>query len=338
MPILTTIFVTIVFMCAPTVHAHQAKEIEELKTQIEALQRRVKQLEGQLGQQKSSSAPSVSTISNSGKPKSEEESDETVALPVTLGDFPGSFKVPQTDISVKLGGYVKLDFIKDLDFVPSGDFFVQTQIPVEGTANAEKDGEARFTARQSRINLDARTQSPYGGFRAFIEWDFFGPNNSDFHLRHAYGELGNLIAGQTWSSFMDISAWPEALGYEGPDAGIFARQGQIRWTQPIGETINVAVSIENPSGDFSDPVPGVDTGDALNQWPDVAGHVRQQESWGHLQLGGLVREIQFDNGMGQSGSVVGWGTSFSGRIMFLEKITSTFREPMAMELADISRD
>ncbi len=316
---LTTIVISLVFMWAPTVSAHQEKEIEELKAHIEALQQRVEQLEGQRDPQLSSAVPSVSTTVDSGKPQNDKGTEKTMALPIVVGDCPGSYKVRGSDISVKVGGYVKLDFIKDLDFIPSGDTFVQTQIPVDGTPNARKEGEARFTARQSRINFDARTSSPFGGFRAFLEWDFFGSSNSDFLLRHAFGQLGKLTAGQTWSTFVDISAWPESLGYEGPDAGIFARQGQIRWTQPVGDSTTVAVSIENPSGDFSDPVPGVDTSDALNQWPDVAAHVREQGPWGHLQLGGLVREIQFDNGMGQSGDVVGWGVTFSGRIYMLGK-------------------
>ena len=311
-------------MWASTVSAHQGKEIDELKAQIEALQDRVGQLEGQLEQQKSSSVPSVSTISDSGRPQPEEGSEKATALPVVLGDFPGSYKVPGSDISVKLGGYVKVDFIKDLDFTRSGDIFVQTNIPVEGDPDKEKNGESRFTVRQTRLNLDARMTTEFGNLRSFFEGDFFG-SNSHFRIRHAFGELGHLLAGQTWTTFGDISAWPELIGFEGPDVAVFARQGQVRWTQSVTDEFSVAVAIENPSGDFTDPLKGTDSSDALNEWPDFAAHVRQQGSWGHLQLGGLVREIRFDDGMGQNGDVNGWGTTLSGRIYTFGKDNIQFQ-------------
>ncbi|MDH3769952.1 MAG: hypothetical protein OET79_03055, partial [Nitrospirota bacterium] len=104
-------------MWTPTVNARQSTEIEELKAQIQALQERVEQLEAQPEEPRPSSIPSVSTIPDARKPQNVQEADEATALPLTLGDFPGSYKVPGSDISVKLGGYVKLDFIKDLDFI-----------------------------------------------------------------------------------------------------------------------------------------------------------------------------------------------------------------------------
>ena len=44
--------------------------------------------------------------------------------------------------------------------MPSGDFFIKTQIPVSGTPDSRKDGETRFNARESRINLDIRGPHP----------------------------------------------------------------------------------------------------------------------------------------------------------------------------------
>ena len=108
--------VSMVLLGTSSVSAHQGKEIDELKEQIKALQERVEQLERQLEQPKPSSDHSVSTISISKTAQKEERPEEVAALPVILGDFPGSYKVPGSDISVKLGGYVKVDFIKDLDF------------------------------------------------------------------------------------------------------------------------------------------------------------------------------------------------------------------------------
>ncbi len=293
------------FTLTPAYSADREDEIAELKAEIEALQRRVEDLEAQQGKKET------------GSPEIEMQKDESL-LPVLKGDFPGSYKRPDSDMSFKTGGYVKLTFYKDLDFMPSGDFFINTQIPVSGTPDSKKDGETRLNARETRLNLDIQGPTPLGRGRGFIEGDFFGSGNSfeTFRLRHAFLELGKptgVLAGQTWSNFMDISAWPEYLEIEGPDAGIFAFAGQLRWTQTVMNDLTVAVALEDPNGDFT--TNGVsNSANENSQWPDVTSHIRHEDSWGHLQLGGLVREIQFNDGAGNKGDAVGWGTALSGRI------------------------
>jgi len=59
-------------------------------------------------------------------------------------------------------------------------------------------------------------------------------NSHGFRLRHAYGTLGNFLAGQTWTNFMNPSSLPETLDFGGPVGQIFDRQAQVRWTQSFG--------------------------------------------------------------------------------------------------------
>ncbi len=296
---LVIVFLNLVLTWTPAFSANSDKEIAELKATIKALQRRVEALEAQQ-ETKETDSQEIQ------RPK-----DDSL-LPVLKGDFPGSIKRPGSEMSFKIGGYVKLTAYKDLDFMPSGDLFIKTQIPVSGTPDSRKDGETRLNARESRINLDIRGPSPFGRGRGFIEGDFFGSDNT-FQLRHAFLELGHGLAGQSWSTFMDISAWPEYLEFEGPDGSIFALQGQFRWTQPFSDDLNVAIAIEDPNGDFT--INGVaDSSNENSKWPDVTSHIRHEFSWGHLQLGGLVRQIRFDDGIGDKDDVIGWGTTLSGRI------------------------
>ena len=296
---LVIVFLNLVLTLPPAFSANSDEEIAELKDTIKALQRRVEALEAQQ-ETKETDSQEIQ------RPK-----DDSL-LPVLKGDFPGSIKRPGSEMSFKIGGYVKLTAYKDLDFMPSGDLFIKTQIPVSGTPDSRKDGETRLNARESRINLDIRGPSPFGRGRGFIEGDFFGSDNT-FQLRHAFLELGHGLAGQSWSTFMDISAWPEYLEFEGPDGSIFALQGQFRWTQPFSDDLNVAIAIEDPNGDFT--INGVaDSSNENSKWPDVTSHIRHEFSWGHLQLGGLVRQIRFDDGMGDKDDVIGWGTTLSGRI------------------------
>jgi hypothetical protein len=299
----------VVFTVLPAFSATATDEIAELKATIKALQRRVEALEAQQEKKETiSSEIEKPTVSS----EIEKLKDE-LALTVKKGDFPGSWKRPGSNMSFKIGGYVKLTFYKDFDFMPSGDFFIQTQIPVSGTPESKKDGETRFNARESRINLDIRGSTPFGRARAFIEGDFFGSGDS-FRLRHAYGEGVHVLAGQTWSNFMDISAWPELLEIEGPDSSAFARQGQFRWTQTVRKDLTVAVALEDPNGDFTIDGVADSEEDSNSKWPDFTSHIRYEDSWGHLQWGGLVRQIRFDDGIGKKDDVIGWGTAVSGII------------------------
>ena len=66
----------------------------------------------------------------------------------------------------------------------------------------------------------------------FVETDFYG-TSSALRLRHAYGSFGGLLAGQTWSTFVDEDNMPSTIDFEAPMAFASIRQAQVRWTQKI---------------------------------------------------------------------------------------------------------
>ena len=155
------------------------------------------------------------------------------------GEFPGSFKLPGTNTSLGFYGYAKLDIIRDLNAF-QGDSPSFPAIPLDGTAAARRQGATRLQARQSRFNIETRTPTEFGTLRTLIEGDFFGTggnaltsNSTTFRLRHAYGELGPVLGGQTWSNFMDPQSIPETVDFNGPAGQIFIRQGQLRYMQPL---------------------------------------------------------------------------------------------------------
>src|SRR6185437_7153114 len=85
------------------------------------------------------------------------------------GSFPGSFLVPGTNTSIKIGGYAKIVGIYDIKGVPAAaanvgnpDVEVPAAIPLSGSGAAGAHGALRFHARQSNINLDSRTPTAYG--------------------------------------------------------------------------------------------------------------------------------------------------------------------------------
>lgn len=294
-------------------------EIGVLRQEIERLQRRLDELEA--GARPASGAATGGSAAQQAKIQTlekkvdqlERTQQQAAAQVVTGGDFPGSFRLPGTDLSVKIGGYVKADLIHDFDDIGSEDLFVTSTI---NTGGNKRQGRTRLHARQSRLNIDARRPSEYGPVRAFIEGDFFGSsgnqnvsNSSDFRLRHAYGEIGGLIAGQTWSTFMDVSVIPDTLDFEGPNSELFIRQAQFRWTQPLSEDLSLALAVENPEGDISGP-----DGDLnLDGYPDGVVRLRWDQDWGHLQTAFLARELRVDDGEKGDGEF-GYGLTLSGSL------------------------
>lgn len=181
-----------------------SSEVRALRAEIERLQRRLDEIERRTQAPTAPDTPAQQAKIESLERKVgdlERAQEETKTRTVTAGDFPGSFKLPGTDLSVKIGGYVKADLIHDFDDIGSEDLFVTSTINTSGN---KRQGRTRLHARQSRLNVDARRPSEYGPIRAFIEGDFFGSggnqnvsNSTGFRLRHAYGEIGRLLAGQT---------------------------------------------------------------------------------------------------------------------------------------------
>ncbi len=244
---------------------------------------------------------------------------------------PGEFMLPGTDTTMKIGGYVKVDAIHDANVSRVGggeDFASFSTIPLEDSAEDQKNGNTRLHARQTRLNLTATTPSEYGNFKVFLEGDFFAEagsqnttNAENFGLRHAYGEVGNFLAGQTWSTFMDMDAYPETLDYVGPTGITLLRQAQVRYTfKPDGTQNAYAIALESPNSDFSsNPAnPGVDTN--VNQFPDVVASAKWGGDLGELSAKGVLRQLgAYDTVTNSEDEDTGYGLGLSGKLKVGEK-------------------
>ena len=218
---------------------------------------------------------------------------------------PKGIQLETGDYTWKLGGYLKVDLIHDFDEIGSTDSFDVRTIPTTETA----DGDAtRIHARQTRINLDVTGPTSAGPFRAFVEGDFFSDQNG-FRMRHAYGTIGEVLGGQTWSTFMDEDAMPETLDFESPVAFPLVRQAQVRWTHQLGDGNYFALALEDPDSDVIGPT-GV-TGTAKEPLPDVNARVRWKNPRGHVQLGLFGGMARFDPDVGSPDDVVLWGLNLS---------------------------
>ena len=219
----------------------------------------------------------------------------------------GYWSIPGSDLVFKLGGYVKLDAIHDFNQIGNEFKFATQSIAVPG------DDLSRTTMhpRETRLNFDLRGEVDGHDVRTFVEVDFFGTNGA-LNLRHAYGQLGGLLAGQTWSTYMDLSSRPHTLDFEGPDAELFVRQPMVRWSQPVEGIGSFSVALDDSGLDISQF--GTFTGVDVTPLPDLAANLRLEGEGRHAQLSGVLRYLEFDGDAGTpDADAVGWGLALSGK-------------------------
>lgn len=239
--------------------------------------------------------------------------DPTKAL---LSEFVGAWRLPGTDAALRIGGFVKTDIVYNFDPLEISDRFIVGSIPVGGS-NTGREAEGSITANQSRLNFDLREPTNVGLLRAFIEADFAGDGDT-FRLRHAFGQWNRMLAGKTWSAFMDTEASPEEVDFEGLNGRINVRQAQVRLSPKRGAKYGLELSLEDPN-------PQVQEGQGVTRAPDVvvAGRFSPNEKL-HAKLSVIGRQIraQANPGFGVGVSKeYAWGVSLSGR-----RVTPKFDE------------
>jgi hypothetical protein len=225
------------------------------------------------------------------------------------------------DFTWKFGGYIKVDLIHDFNDIGSTDSFDVRTIPTTGEAS--NGSNTRLHARQTRFNMDVAGPIENGDqFHAFVEGDFFGDGNS-FRMRHAYGELamkdsGTVLAGQTWTTFMDDGAMPETLDFESPVAFPQIRQTQVRWSEKINDSGDYwAVAVEDPANEIIEPT--AVTGVSKAPYPDLTGRVHWENKLGHVQLGLFAGKARFEPDNGTTEDATLWGFNLATKLMTQEQ-------------------
>lgn len=226
-----------------------------------------------------------------------------------LKDFKGAWRLPGTNAALSIGGFVKTDIVYNFDPLQIKDRFIVGSIPVGVNDTTGDEAQSSITADQSRLNFDLRTPTDFGIMRAFIEGDFAGSGDT-FRMRHAFGQWRHMLAGKTWSTFMDPDASPEELDFEGLNGRINVRQAQVRFMPTFGKDYELQFALEDPN-------PEIQNGSGVTRTPDmvVAGRFQPRDRL-HVKLALLVREIRGqDTTTGDVEKQWAWGTSLSGRYM-----------------------
>lgn len=249
---------------------------------------------------------------------------QTGVTPAATGTRGDGFRVGSR--TVKIGGYVKLNGVHSrysagnlASNSPLRSSLAPVAIPVGGAPSSETE----FDARESRLWIT--TDGLVGGHKVGtrIEIDSaITPGDADnrttnaynINLRRAYVTFDKWLAGQEWTNFQDIRAFPESALFTGPAGGtILVRQGQLRYTSGPW-----SFSVENPETTYSsfNNAARVTTGDTT--MPDIIARYDVTRPGGFLAVAAMVRQLRSDTPLLRD-TTYGWGVSASGKVATVGK-------------------
>jgi hypothetical protein len=223
-----------------SVPAYAQDDLNALRSQLDAMKERLAKLEADKADKRRVAA----------------------AAAVEAGDKPRSWKLPGTNTSMNVGGFVKMSVL--WDFSQSGQVSGATTTegigagvyPVPGSPedNIFNGGNFQFTARRSRFWIQTWTPTDWGELRTYIEGDFAGgaapagPTTNVLRLRQAFGTLGPVLLGKTQTLFGGLIGQPELLHDGAPMALGALRIEQIRYSHNFGGGFVLSVALESGPG------------------------------------------------------------------------------------------
>jgi len=337
----------------------QQKRLDEQSEQLAEHQRALQELRGLVEQLKETQPKAVASAvtatdtqsGDHGTPlKKPEQFQAAGAAP--KDEWPGFYSVPGTNTQFKLGGYVELDLLHDTDDVYTPAALLTNAIATRSSGSAAAvDGETNFSVQASRISIETRTplkDSPITGPRrvtTFFSWDMFNDflsTSPQFRLREAYGEVdnfmllgGNLLLGQTWSTYANLYAVPNTLEFQGPNAIFGTRHPMVRWSKQLENEFKFKIALEAPdlrSFDLEDLSPAVVSSDPSvdvtkeSRLPDGVLYLGVERERYNVSAAFVGRDLRASNGRGETDSAFGWGTTFQGRVYMPGKLSKDFMQ------------
>jgi hypothetical protein len=305
----TVIFGAAVAACAILAAPARADELERTRAALQGLKERLERIEAEREAQRRVAA----------------------AAAVEAGARPRSWKLPGTNTSMQVGGFVFFHMLWEFSGANAGSTSASTNArgevnpaafanPASASDNAFNGGDFKLRGNYSRFFISTWTPTDWGELRTYIETDFFGGAGSPLRLRHAWGALGPIQAGQTDSTFRNSFAEGDTLN---PGLAVntpASRVPLIRYSHNFGAGLVFTIGVEDPA----DTILHINCSGTANcatntvaiaaaqRWPEVVGSLDYVASWGRIKVAGLVKQLEADTGGGSNSGAdqaFGWGIS-----------------------------
>lgn len=297
-------------------------DLQQLRDKLQHLDQEMQELKAQINSAEAGQPPSTNA---------------NLSVVAGQSDKPVKPSEDEKKNKIDLYGFVMLDSGYDFGQTDPNWFDVLRPTKLPAFKNQfGGNGNVFFSVRQTRFGVKTSTPTAWGELKTQFEFELFGTGvdagQTTFRLRHAYGELGQLGAGQTWSPFMDIDVFPNSIEYWGPNGMVFFRNVQIRWTPVRSDRTQLVFAVERPGASADQ---GVYAGRIELQGirprfnlPDFSGHVRFSRSWGYLQVAGIFRKIGWvdinKDPLNLSGTAFGWGVNVTSNVKFTKQDVGRF--------------
>jgi hypothetical protein len=150
-----------------------------------------------------------------------------------------------------------------------------------------------------------------------LEGDFNNSSTS-YRIRHAYGQFGGLLVGQTWSLYNNVGYQPALVSLQGPAGHNSLRTPQIRYSGKFNANMIWGAAIEYSSPNLY--IPDSINGSLLQVIPDFTGSYSYLTDRLSLRVSVVISTISGRVGEGTPLSYsFGPGASFAGKVKIKKK-------------------
>ena len=232
----------------------------------------------------------------------------------------GFFYIPGSDTCLKVGGYVRAEY----QYTPAKRVVVLTSTGVTNPAQASSSMDTSGMEMRGRIELDARTATPWGAARTFVRLRL--TNNTGIRVftqanNGTYANSGTASAGSTleaamvqWAGFTfgvapNNYAFMPSIFYHGNAwAGFPNGQKQIAYTATIGGGVSATVAIEDKTEWAYETKYNTTPANGYN----ITANVRYDQPWGfailHATAGNASINANYATTGSAPGTLAGLGT------------------------------
>lgn len=302
--------VSIAALCAFSSVSVYSQETD--KERIKSLEQRLLELEQKV-QIQSQQNSAIATKAKSDKrvfviPKSTQRPSRDFEAPDK------SIVLSSSDTTLQLGGQIWLDAIYNHGEMTNRAGFQPSSIAYE--ENTTKDNTL-FHVGPSNLFVKSYTPTQYGAMTTRFEFDLFdSQGNAGINLTHIWGEIGSFGAGQTFTGFMDINAFPNILDFWGPNSLVFARQPQVRYNTDISKNSSLTFTIEKAASDFAVPKNSSGGGYSdITELPDFTASYTYSDDFGYIKSAMILRKLGYEATASKTkDTTLGWGLNISGNV------------------------
>jgi hypothetical protein len=224
-------------------------------------------------------------------------------------------KASDGKMQLRILGSVRFSAMYDMVEMPTKNTFNTFYIPT-GEDNVKLPNYFN-SVRHSRFGFEVTRKMKNTNVFVRLEADFNGPSG-ELRIRHAYGQMGNFLVGQTWSLFSNVSSLPPTVDGSGPTGSVTLRTPQIRYRGKSFRGFDWSVALEYSVPDLYLFVSDTTSLRTVQMIPDFTGRIDRNGKLGHIQLSVIATTITIIDNNNNLSNSFGFGGSLSGTIDFTD--------------------